>query len=197
VNRSEVSTLLDDLAERYPQTRPFTTKTLDVWHRDLEHIPAEAVNAVLPSVLLDSPDFCPPLPKIMAALSSTMKPSLDIDAAWEIVHKACSRVGCQQPGACELFVKAHMPEHSEAINAAARAIGWFRLGTSDYSQHEGMFNQFRRCLESAGKRVETTQRREAIGIKPPLPVDTDQWNLPWGVTDADKAATPALKGGDE
>jgi hypothetical protein len=166
MNRIEVGQLLDKLAEWYPQTRPFTESTVNAWHDELAHVPADVVYAVLPDVRDDSPDFCPPLPKIIRAIRQTIKPKVDHQMGWSLAMKAIEKCGIMHPDRCRDWIRENCSDvmGAEAIIRAADTIGWRRLGLTPFNEHTGLYAQFRGMLGDTMAQEDRETLQKAIGV---------------------------------
>lgn len=155
MNLAETAKLIAKLSDLYPNAR-FSNDAPATWHELLESIPEQAITAILPGLLADSPEFCPTAGTILRAVRDAIAPTVNVQEAWEKVMRAASRHGAQNPTAARESIG------DDVIWKAVKAVGWQRICTADFKDHGTLVAQFREMLTGAQQSQANAERFETI-----------------------------------
>ncbi len=127
------------------------------YHLMLSEHEYETAMTLLPAILRDHPDFCPPAPALAVAIERWTRPALDPAEAWEAVCAERRRVGSWRA-----------PEFSDPlISRAVESVGGWLAVCATEMQDEGTLRaQFRDIFTAFARRDAREANLDALPGSP-------------------------------
>jgi hypothetical protein len=165
MSKADCAEIIAVFSDFYQNTK-FSENAATAWHMILGQFSKQEVMAAIPSVLEQSPVFCPSPAMIANAVRNANQPRVDPQMAWSLVTNAIQKAGIMHPDRCRDYIRDNMTDvmGAESVIRAAETIGWRRLGLTPFNEHTGLYAQFRGMLGDTMAQEDRETLQKAIGV---------------------------------